>query len=416
MHCRAFPLRQGATGVARYAPSALYESSFDARATLPSQVAAQVKDYAWSKSRTFAPFMDLAMTAAEEALADAGLLGAEEEDGKRALVGSIAQATERIGVAIGSSVSSPDDIVDVGVKLEQGKYRRISPYFVPRVLANLAGGHVAMRYGLRGPNHAVSTACATGAHAIGDASRFILFGDADIMLAGGADSCVSYTTMAGFSRLQALSKGFNETPERASRPFDRDRDGFVIGEGAGVLVLEELEHAKARGATIYAEVLGYGLSCDAHHITAPRDDGDGAQRAMRMALGHARAACADVGYINAHATSTPVGDEIETRAIRAVFGSHADKLAVSSSKGALGHLLGAAGAVESLLTVLALRHAVVPPTLNLDNPGPGCDLDYVADAADLAGGRKAPGLRVAINNSFGFGGTNASVVFGAHEA
>ncbi|MHA1567861.1 MAG: beta-ketoacyl-ACP synthase II, partial [Alphaproteobacteria bacterium] len=271
---------------------------------------------------------------------------------------------------------------------------------------NLASGHVSIRYGFKGPNHSVVTACSTGAHAIGDASRLIGFGDADVMVAGGTEAAVCRIGIAGFAAARALSTNFNDTPEKASRPWDRDRDGFVMGEGSGVVILEELEHAKKRGANIYAEVRGYGMSGDAHHITAPAEDGSGAMRSMRNALASAGLVVEDIDYINAHGTSTPLGDEIELGAVKRVFGDHAGKLSMSSTKSAIGHLLGAAGSVEAIFSILALGNGVVPPTLNLDNPSEGCDLDLVPHQA------KERPIRYALSNSFGFGGTNATLILG----
>jgi 3-oxoacyl-[acyl-carrier-protein] synthase II len=272
-------------------------------------------------------------------------------------------------------------------------------------LINLASGQVSIRYGFRGPNHAVVTACSTGAHAIGDAARMIQFGDADVMVAGGTEAAVCRLGLAGFAAARALSTGFNDTPERASRPWDKDRDGFVMGEGSGIVVLEEYEHAKARGAKIYAELIGYGLSGDAYHVTAPPPDGNGGFRSMRSAMRHAQKTPEDIDYINAHGTSTPLGDEIELGAVKRLFGEAAYKLSMSSTKSAIGHLLGAAGSVEAIFSILAVRDGVVPPTLNLDNPSDGCDIDLVPKQA------KQRKVRTALSNSFGFGGTNASLIF-----
>jgi 3-oxoacyl-[acyl-carrier-protein] synthase II len=281
----------------------------------------------------------------------------------------------------------------------------MSPFFIPSALINLASGHVSIKYGFKGPNHAPVTACSTGAHALGDAARMIALDDADVMVAGGAEAAVCRLGVAGFAAARALSTGFNDTPERASRPWDRDRDGFVMGEGSGVVVLEELEHAKKRGAKIYAELVGYGMSGDAYHITAPSEEGDGAFRAMSAALKRAKLNPEDIDYINAHGTSTPLGDEIELGAVKRLFGEAAYKVSMSSTKSAVGHLLGAAGSVEAIYSILSIRDRVVPPTLNLDNPSEGCDIDLVPKEA------KQRKVRAALSNSFGFGGTNASLVF-----
>lgn len=289
--------------------------------------------------------------------------------------------------------------------LEAKGPRRISPFFIPAALINLISGQVSIRFGFKGPNHAPVTACATGAHAIGDAARLIAFDDADVMVAGGSEAAICRLGIAGFAAARALSTAYNDDPEAASRPWDIGRDGFVMGEGAGVVVLEEYEHAKARGAKIYAEMIGYGLSGDAHHITAPADDGDGGFRAMTGALKRAGIAIEDIDYVNAHGTSTPLGDEIELGAVKRLFGAHAYNIAMSSTKSAIGHLLGAAGAVESIFSILAIRDSVVPPTLNLENPSEGCDINLVAKVA-----QERP-VNVALSNSFGFGGTNASLIF-----
>jgi 3-oxoacyl-[acyl-carrier-protein] synthase II len=317
------------------------------------------------------------------------------------------EAQERTGVMIGSGIGGLPAIADAAVHLMERGARRISPFFIPSALINLASGHVSIRYGFRGPNHAVVTACATGAHAIGDAARLIQFEDADVMVAGGTEAAVCRLGLAGFAAARALSTGFNDTPTRASRPWDKDRDGFVMGEGAGCVVLEEYEHAKKRGAKIYAEVTGYGLSGDAYHVTAPASDGNGGFRAMTMALKRAGIAKEDVDYINAHGTSTPLGDEIELGAVKRLFGDHAYKLSMSSTKSAIGHLLGAAGAVEAIFSVLAIRDGILPPTLNLESPSEGCDIDLVPLKA------RERKIKHALSNSFGFGGTNASLVFAA---
>ena len=306
---------------------------------------------------------------------------------------------------IGSGIGGLEAIAKGALLLEERGPRRFSPHFIPSALINLASGHVQIRYGFKGPNHAVVTACSTGAHAIGDAGRLIQHGDADVMIAGGAEAAVCRLGMAGFAAARALSTGYNDTPGRASRPWDQDRDGFVIGEGSGIVVLEELEHAKKRGAHVYAELVGYGLSGDAHHITAPAEDGNGGFRSMRAALDDAGLNPEDIDYINAHGTSTPLGDAIELGAVKRLFGSAADNLCMSSTKSSVGHLLGAAGSVEAIFSILAIANGVVPPTLNLDNPSPGCDLDLVPHQA-----QERP-VKNALSNSFGFGGTNASLVF-----
>jgi 3-oxoacyl-[acyl-carrier-protein] synthase II len=290
------------------------------------------------------------------------------------------------------------------VTLKEKGPRRISPFFIPSALINLVSGHVSIRHGFKGPNHSAVTACSTGVHAIGDAARLIALDDADVMIAGSAEAAVSRLGIAGFAAARALSTGYNDTPTRASRPWDKGRDGFVMGEGAGIVVLEELEHARRRGAKIYAEVTGYGLSGDAHHITAPPEDGNGGFRSMRNALRRAGLPVEAIDYVNAHGTSTPLGDEIELGAVKRLFGAHAYRLSMSSTKSAIGHLLGAAGSVEAIFCVLALRDQVAPPTLNLDDPSDGCDIDLVPHSA------KQRPIRHVLSNSFGFGGTNASLV------
>lgn len=313
------------------------------------------------------------------------------------------------GVAIGAGMSCTADLAEAGALLHQGKLRRLSPFFVPRILVNMAAGAVSIAHGLQGPNHAASTACTTGAHGIGDAFRMVQRGEADVMLAGGTESCVDAVSLAGFARLKALSTQYNNAPAAASRPFDKGRDGFVMGEGAGVVVLEELEHAKRRGARAYAEVLGYGLSGDAHHITQPPAGGVGAQLSMRRAMASAGVGPPDIAYVNAHATSTPIGDDVEQQAIAAVLGdSCSAEVAVSSTKGAVGHLLGAAGAVEAAFSVLALSTGWAPPTVNLSQPDPELLPGLVKGAAV----RLREGRGAVMTNSFGFGGTNASLVFG----
>jgi 3-oxoacyl-[acyl-carrier-protein] synthase II len=338
-------------------------------------------------------FIVYGMCAARQALDDAGWHPSSRED-------QIAS-----GVMIGSGIGGVEGIAANAVILKERGPRRISPFFIPGRIINLASGYVSIEFGLKGPNSAVVTACSTGSHAIGDAGRMIALGDADVMVAGGAESPVNRISMAGFAAMRALSTGFNDTPERASRPYDKDRDGFVMGEGAGVLVLEEYEHAKRRGARVYAELVGYGLSGDAYHISAPAPDGDGAFRCMSAAIKRAGISAADLDYINAHGTSTPLGDEIELEAVHRLVGNAAGRVCMSSTKSSIGHLLGAAGAVEAIFTILAMRDGVVPPTINLDNPS-------VETPIDLAPHRsKKKDIDVVLSNSFGFGGTNASVVF-----
>ena len=338
-------------------------------------------------------FIIFGMAAAEQAIRDSGWSAKSTEDQNRA------------GVLIGSGIGGLQGIEATAHVMREKGPRRISPFFIPGRLINLASGYVSIRHGLKGPNHAVVTACSTGAHAIGDAARLIALDDADIMVAGGAESPVCRLSLAGFAAARALSTGFNDRPEAASRPYDTDRDGFVMGEGAGVVVLEEYEHAKARGAKIYGEVVGYGLSGDAYHITAPAADGDGAYRCMQAALKRAGLAPADIDYINAHGTSTPLGDEIELGAIQRLAGDSASRLTMSSTKSSTGHLLGAAGAIEAIFSLLAIRDGIVPPTINLDNPSVETEIDLVPKVA------KRMNVDTALSNSFGFGGTNASLVF-----
>ncbi len=309
------------------------------------------------------------------------------------------------GVLIGSGIGGVEGIAETAIVLRDRGPRRVSPFFIPGRIINLASGYVSIAHSLKGPNHSVVTACSTGAHAIGDAGRLVALGDADVMVAGGTESPVNRISLAGFAACRALSTGFNDAPERASRPYDRDRDGFVLAEGAGAVVLEEYEHAKKRGARIYAELVGYGLSGDAFHITAPAEDGDGALRCMQGALRRAGVSPEQIDYINAHGTSTPLGDEIELRAVERLLGNAAGRVAMSSTKSAIGHLLGAAGAVEAIFCLLALRDQAVPPTINLDDPSVATAIDLVPHRA-----RKRP-VDVVLSNSFGFGGTNASLVF-----
>ena len=337
-------------------------------------------------------FILYAVAAADQALADSGWKADTTEK------------QEATGVLIGSGIGGLTGIAETSLLLKDKGARRISPFFIPGRLINLAGGYVSIRHGLKGPNHAVVTACATGTHAIGDAARLVALGDADVMVAGGTESSICRIGMAGFIACRALSTGFNDRPEAASRPYDKDRDGFVMGEGAGVVVLEEYEQAKARGAKIYAEVVGYGMSGDAFHITAPSETGDGAFRCMKAALKNAGLAPSDIDYINAHGTSTPMGDEIELGAVERLFGNSQGKVSMSSTKSSVGHLLGAAGAVEAIFSVLALRDQVVPPTLNLTNPSVETAIDLVPLKA-----RKRE-IETVLSNSFGFGGTNASLV------
>jgi 3-oxoacyl-[acyl-carrier-protein] synthase II len=339
-------------------------------------------------------FILYGVAAADEAVRDSGWAPTEEAD------------RVRTGVIIGSGIGGLATIADTAIELrDKGPRRGVGPFFIPASLINLAAGQVSIRHGFKGPNHAVVTACATGAHAVGDAMRLIQFGDADVMVAGGAEAAVCPLGVAGFIACRAMSTNFNDTPTRASRPYDKDRDGFVMGEGAGALVLEELEHARARGAKIYAEVIGYGLAGDAYHITAPAEDGDGGFRAMKAAIGHAGIEPGDIDYINAHGTSTPLGDEIELGAVERLLGEAAGRTAMSSTKSAIGHLLGAAGAVEAVFVALALRDQIAPPTINLEHPSVDTPLDLVPNKA------KPMKIDLALSNSFGFGGTNASLVF-----
>jgi 3-oxoacyl-[acyl-carrier-protein] synthase II len=338
-------------------------------------------------------FIVYAMCAARQALDDAGWKP------------KISDEQNATGVMIGAGIGGVEGIADTAITLHERGPRRVSPFFIPGRIINLAAGYVSIEHGLKGPNSAVVTACSTGSHAIGDAGRMIALGDADVMLAGGTESPVNRISLAGFAAVRALSTGFNDTPTKASRPYDKDRDGFVMGEGAGIVVLEEYEHARARGAKIYAELIGYGMSGDAFHITAPTADGDGAFRCMQAAIKRAGIQAGEIDYINAHGTSTPLGDEIELGAVERVVGNSASRISMSSTKSSIGHLLGAAGAVEAIFSILAIRDKVAPPTLNLDNPSVETPIDLVPHQA-----RKRD-IDVVLSNSFGFGGTNASLIF-----
>jgi 3-oxoacyl-[acyl-carrier-protein] synthase II len=377
---------------------------------LPSKVAGQIPrgesgsglwhapDFVPAKEqRKNDEFILYAMGAAREAVEDSGWVPDTDE------------ARERTGVMIGSGIGGLQWIAEGQMTLHERGPRRMSPFFIPAALINLASGQVSIQYGFRGPNHAVVTACSTGAHAIGDASRMIMLDDADVMVAGGAEAAVCRLGIAGFAAARALSTSYNDTPERASRPYDKGRDGFVMGEGSGVVVLEELEHARRRGAKIYGEVVGYGMSGDAYHVTAPPEDGNGGFRAMRSALKRAGLNPEDIDYVNAHGTSTPLGDEIELGAVKRLFGPAISGLSMSSTKSAVGHLLGAAGAVEAIYSILAIRDGVAPPTLNLEDPSESCTgVDLVPQKP------RERKIRAALSNSFGFGGTNASLVFKAY--
>ena len=385
-------------------------TSFDA-SDLPARIACNIKRGDGSEG-TFNPddwmepkeqrkvddFIIFAMAAASQALSDANWSPKTEEE------------QFATGVAIGSGIGGLGGIYEASILLKERGPRRLSPFFIPGRLSNLAAGYVSIEHGLKGPNHAVVTACSTGAHAIGDAARMVSLGDADVMVAGGTESAINRLGIAGFCACRALSTNFNDTPEKASRPYDRDRDGFVMGEGAGVVVLEELEHALARGARIYAEVVGYGMSGDAYHITSPAEDGDGAYRCMQAALKRAGMEAAELDYINAHGTSTPLGDEIELRAVERLLAGSTKRPAMSSTKSATGHLLGAAGAIEAIFSVLAIRDQIAPPTINLDNPSVETEIDLVPHVAQK---RR---IDVVLSNSFGFGGTNASLVMKRFES
>jgi len=373
-----------------------YITHFDAK-DYPVRIAAEVKGFEPTnyidpkEARKMDRFIHFAMATAEMALQDAQLKISPE-------------VAERIGIVIGSGLGGLPVIEAYHKVLLEKGWKRITPFFIPMVIANLTGGQIAIKYGIKGPNIAISTACASGNHSIGEAYRIIQYGDADIMIAGGTEAVITPLAVSAFAAMRALSTR-NDEPEKASRPFDIDRDGFVMGEGCGLLILENLEHALKRGARIYAEVAGYGMSCDAYHITAPSPDGEGGARCMKLALNDAGIPPEEIDYINAHGTGTKQGDELETQAIKTVFGKHAYKLCVSSTKSMTGHLLGGAGGVEAIFTVLSVYENIVPPTINLDNPDPLCDLDYVPYKA-----RKKE-VRYALTNSFGFGGTNASIIF-----
>lgn len=348
------------------------------------------------EARKLDAFIHYGLIAAQQAVDDSGLEQFDKLD------------KERVGIAIGSGIGGLEYIEKNIIQMEKAGPRKVSPFFVPASVINMISGNAAIRFGYKGPNIAIVTACTTGTHNIGYAARTIAYGDADVMLAGGAEMATTRSGIAAFSSARALSTR-NDEPEKASRPWDKERDGFVLSDGAGVLVLEDLEHAKARGATIYGEVAGFGMSDDAHHITAPPADGDGAARSMANALRDAGLKPEEVDYINAHGTSTLVGDVAEVAAVKSVFGGHAQKLAMSSTKSMTGHLLGAAGAVEAIFSVLALREGILPPTINLDNPDEGCDLDFVANQS------RQSDARVALSNSFGFGGTNGTLIFRRYE-
>lgn len=367
---------------------------------IPCQIAAQIdkdalqleKFFSKSDLKIMSPATILSILAAQEALTQAKLIDVADDDEKN-----------RTGVCVGMGMFDLPEVYNSHAALTKG-YNRVSPYFIPRLLPSMACGHISMRFGLRGPNHSVSTACATGAHAIGDAYRFIKYGDADVMVAGSGESCIDPLSIAGFCRIRALCTSFNDDPKSASRPFDEKRDGFVMGEGAAILILEELEHAKSRGANILAEIIGYGLSGDAYHITSPSEDGTGAYLAMTRAMKDAKIDASAVTYINAHATSTPTGDKIESRAICRTFKEHTKHLGVSSTKGAHGHLLGSSGNLEGLFVVKACETGIIPPSINVDKVGEGIDVRIVTETETWNSDR-----RIALKNSFGFGGTNACI-------
>lgn len=341
-------------------------------------------------------FITFGLGAAVQAVEDSGWMPTSDEE------------RERTGVMIGCGIGGLPRIYETSVIYHEHGFRKVSPFFIPASLINLVSGHVSIRYGFTGPNHAIVTACSTGAHAIGDAARLIQWGDADVMIAGGSEAAICPIGLAGFAAARALSTAYNDNPPLASRPWDRDRDGFVMGEGSGIVVLEELEHAKKRGAKIYGELVGYGLSGDAYHVTSPHPEGNGGFRAMRNALKSAGLSTDDIGYINAHGTSTPMGDEIEFNAVKRLFEGKTDHLSMSSTKSSIGHLLGAAGTVEAIFSLLAMRDGILPPTLNLDNPSESCQgIDLIPLKA------KEKKIEYALSNSFGFGGTNASLIFKA---
>ncbi len=364
------------------------DDAFDPDAVMSARDAKRIDD-----------FILYSIAAADQALADANWSPKDISE----------TAQHRTGVMLGSGIGGLQTTYDASITLHEKGPRRLSPFVIPAMLINLASGQTSIRHGLKGPNHSVVTACATGAHAIGDAGRLIAYGDADVMVAGGGEAAINRLGIASFVACRAMTTGFNETPEKASRPYDKDRDGFLMGEGAGVVVLEEYEHAKARGAKIYAELVGYGLSGDAFHITSPAPEGEGGYRAMSAALANSGLDPSDIGYVNAHGTSTPMGDELEVRAVEKLLGDHAGNVLMSSTKSATGHLLGAAGAVESIFSILALRDGMAPPTLNLDNPSVETPLDLVPHTA------KSFSARAVMSNSFGFGGTNAAVIFAKPE-
>ncbi len=389
--------KSGAGRITRFDPS-------DQKCTIACEVKPADHEYGFDPNlrvdhkvqRQVDPFIIFGIDAAGQALEDAGLTDASEEQ------------RLRIGCSIGSGIGGLPGIASESLVLAEKGPSRVSPHFVHGRLINLISGQVSIKYGLMGPNHAVVTACATGVHSIGDAARMIMMDDADVMLAGGAEGAICPLGIAGFAQARALSTAYNDSPEKASRPYDQGRDGFVMGEGAGVVVLEEYEHAKARGAKIYAEILGYGLSGDAYHVTAPHPEGSGAYRSMEMAMRKSGLTLAEIDYVNAHGTSTPLGDELELGAVRRLFGPALETMSMSSTKSAIGHLLGGAGAVESIFCILAIRDQIVPPTLNLDNPSESCiGVDLVPHVA------KKRRVKAILNNSFGFGGTNASLVMRA---